>query len=434
MENKKKNYLFIIIGIFFMMVSDIYSQQQIKIRITEGVAMIPVAIPQFVFSGNSDNDEEVRQVLYKTIWNDLKYSLVFKLIPREYFEYISKFDPDNIVFKDWESVQARILISGKLEISEGQRIIFTVKVYEVTTGKIIFSRNFGGRKEFVRLIAHRTSDEMMKHFGEKPFFTSKIVYVSTRDKNREIYIMDYDGYREKRITYNNYIDLMPSWSRNREFLLYTTYKKGVPDLVKFGLYSGKNELISTGGVNYRADWSAEDNKLVYTSSKKGHNAEIYVRDMKSGKEKRLTFNRIIDSSPCWSPNGKEIAFTSQRSGSPHIYIMNEDGTNVRRVTYEGYYHDNPAWSPDGSRIAYVSRVEGRFDIYVLNIKKNSISKLTENAGRNENPTWSPDSRHIVFSSNRNGSYQLYSIDYNGGNLVKLTEKGENMMPKWQKVN
>lgn len=433
MRNNYKNIFFIVL-LIVVFSSKFYSQEEIKVRITEGIPMIPVALPQFEYSEKSKADNDVLNEIYETIWNDLEYSQVFKLVPRQYFTYIGKLDQNNIVFKDWESVQARVLITGKVEITNSDRVIFSVKVYEVSTGNIIFKRNFGARKEFIRLIAHRTSDEMMKHFGEKPYFTSKVVFVSNRDGNKEIYIMDYDGGRQKRITFNSYIDLMPSWSKDGEKLLFTTYKTGFPDLVKFNLYSGKTDVISTGGVNYRADWSNEEEKLVYTSSKKGSNAEIYLREMGSGKEKRLTFNRIIDSSPCWSPNGKEIAFTSQRSGTPQIYIMNEDGTNVRRVTYEGTYHDNPAWSPDGSRIAYVSRIEGRFDIYVLNIKSNSITKLTEMSGRNENPAWSPDSRHILFTSNRTGRYQLYSIDYNGMNLRKLTRKGENLMPKWQKID
>ncbi|MEN8152646.1 MAG: DUF5050 domain-containing protein [Acidobacteriota bacterium] len=410
----------------------IYSQEEIKIKITEGIPLITVALPQFDYSGESQIDDKTKNEIYDTLWNDLKYSRVFKLIPKEHYTYLPRQEGSRIVFKDWASIQAKVLIKAVIDVSPENRILFSIKVYDIDGGKLVFGRNFGGKKEFLRLISHRAADEMMKHFGEKPIFTSKIVYVSNRDKNKEIYIMDYDGKRPRRITYNNYIDLMPSWSVDKEKILYTSYKKGSPDLFQFNLYSGRNEVISSGGVNYRADWALDENKVVYTSSKRDKNAEIYVRFMDSGKEKRLTYNHIIDSSPCWSPNGNEIAFTSQRGGTPQIYVMNSDGTNVRRVTYEGTYHDNPAWSPDGSRIAYVSRIEGRFDIYLLNIKNNSISKLTENSGRNENPTWSPDSRHIIFSSNRSGFYQLYSMDYDGSNLKKLTYRGENKMPKWQK--
>jgi TolB protein len=424
--------IFVLLCFLLTGISALSAQQEVRIRIREGMPMIPVALPEFHFIENSIKDNELKNEIYQTLWNDLRYSRVFKLVPREHYAYIQKFNPENIIYKDWASIQANILTTGKLEISEEQRIIFSFKVYDVKSEKLILGRNFGGKKEFVRLIAHRAADEMMKYFGEKPVYTSKVVFASNRDGNDEIYIMDYDGKRQKRITFNDYIDLMPAWSYDNEKILYTSYRRLTPELYIFYLYTGKTELISTGGVNYRADWSSENDKIVYTSSKNDGNTEIYTRDMKTGKEKRLTFNRIIDSSPCWSPNGNEIAFTSQRSGTPQIYIMGSEGTNVRRITYEGAYHDNPAWSPDGTRIVYVSRIEARFDVYIYNLKNNTVAKLTENAGRNENPTWSPDGRHLFFSSNRGGRYQLYTVDYDGSNLKQLTFKGENKMPNWQK--
>lgn len=422
----------LIIGfIIGILPKNLYSQQEVRIRIRDGMPMIPVALPDFAFTKDSVIDESVKKEIYETLWNDLKFSRVFKLIPKEHYSYIQKFNPSNIIFKDWESIQANILISGEIEFSKEKRIVFSFKVYEVKSGKFIFGRNFGGKVEFIRLIAHRAADEMMKHFGEKPIFNSKIAFVSSRNGNKEIYIMDYDGKRAKRITYNEYIDLLPSWSFDNEKILYTSYRRNNPDLYMFYLYTGKTELVSTGRANYCADWSPENDKIVFTSTKTG-NAEIFIKDMKSGKKKRLTFNRAIDTSPCWSYSGREIAFTSQRSGTPQIYIMDAEGTNVRRITYEGNYHDSPAWSPDGTRIAFVSRIEGRFDIYVHNLRSNVMIKLTENASRNENPSWSPDGRHIIFSSNRTGRYQLYIVDYDGTNLIKITNKGENKMPKWQK--
>ncbi|MCK5056764.1 MAG: Tol-Pal system beta propeller repeat protein TolB [Candidatus Aminicenantes bacterium] len=420
--------LFIVMGGMILLPA----QQEVRIRIREGMPMIPVALPEFHFIENSIRDNELKNELYDVLWKDLRYSRVFKLVPKEHYKYIQKFNPDNIIYKDWASIQANILISGKLEVSGEQRIIFSFKVYDVKSEKFILGRNFGGKKEFVRLIAHRAADEMMKHFGEKPIYTSKVVFVSDREGSDEIYIMDFDGKRQKRITFNDYIDLMPSWSSDNEKIMYTSYRRGTPELYIFHLYTGKTGLISTGGVNYSADWSPEDDRIVYTSSKNDGNTEIYLRNMKTGKEKRLTFNRVIDTSPGWSPSGKEIVFTSQRSGTPQIYTMGEEGTNVRRITYEGTYHDNAVWSPDGTRVVYVSRIEARFDVYVYNLKNNTIAKLTENAGRNENPTWSPDGRHLIFSSNRSGRYQLYTIDYDGSNLKQLTSKGENKMPKWQK--
>ncbi len=406
-------------------------QEEITIRIKEGMPMIPVAMPDFQVNGTAAQRNEVAGILYETLWKDLEFSRIFKMVPREHYSYISRFDPNAIRFKDWASIQANILISGQLELTADDRLVFSFKVYEVASERFIFGRNFGGKKDLARLIAHRAADEMLKHFGERPFFTSKIVYVSESGNDRDIYIMDYDGQRPTRITFSSAMDLLPSWSADNEKILYTSYRNLSPELFMFNIYSGKTELLSSGGSNYAADWSPVGDRIVYTSSKHG-NADIFLKDMKTGQEKRLTFNPAIDTSPCWSPNGREIAFTSQRGGTPQIYIMDAEGSNVRRITLEGGYHDSPAWSPDGMRLAFVSRIENRFDIYVYNLKSNEISKLTENAGRNENPSWSPDGRHLVFSSNRNGRYQLYLIDYDGRNVRQLTSSGENKMPKWQK--
>jgi TolB protein len=411
--------------------SPLHAQKEVRVQVTKGVSVIPLAMPMFETGEATVENEANKNKIYRTLWDDLEYSRVFRLVPEEYYNYIQKFDPKNISFKDWESIRTNILIVGRVEMSGPDRVIFSIKVYDVLSERFIFGRNFGGKTEFIRVIAHRAADEMMKYFGEKPIYNTKIVFMSTRDGNQEIYMMDYDGHRQRRITFNTDIDVIPSWSADNEKVLYTSYRNHSPDLYMFHLYTGKTQLISTGGANYSADWSPENGRILFTSTKAG-NAEIFVRNIKTGKEKRITFNPAIDTTARWSPSGKEVVFTSQRSGTPQIYIMDDEGTNVRRITHDGTYHDSPAWSPDGTRILYVSRIEGRFDIYVYNLKDNTIAKLTEQQGRNENPTWSPDGRHIIFASNRNGSYQLYTIDYDGTNLRRLTSRGENKMPQWQK--
>lgn len=423
-----------ILVIFFVLYNLVFvmGQREIRVTLDKGLPMIPVAIPKFVCSDSTKAEEPVLKELYDTFISDLNYSRVFKMVSERYYQYIDQFDPDHIKYKDWASIQAKILVSGKLEIIGEKRIVFQIRVYDVESERFIFGKSFSGDRSLVRVVAHKCADEMMKYFGEKPFFNSKVAFVSTRDGSEEIYYMDYDGKRKTRITFNDYLDLLPTWSNDNQRLLYTSYRRGECELYTFHLYSGKLSILSSGGTNYSADWCRENNKIVYTSTKKDGNAEIYVLDMDTKKEKRLTFNRIIDSSPGWSPSGSEVVFVSQRSGNPHIYLMNASGTNVRKITRDGKHHDSPDWSPDGSRIVYVSMVNWRLDLFIFNFKTNTITKLTENAGRNEMPTWSPDGKHIIFASNRSGKYQIYSIDYDGRNLKQLTYKGKNTMSSWQK--
>jgi TolB protein len=138
----------------------------------------------------------------------------------------------------------------------------------------------------------------------------------------------------------------------------------------------------------------------------------------------------IDTSPSWSPNGKQIVFTSDRAGNPHIYIMDSDGSNLNRLTKINPYNDTPIWSPIGDKIALVSRERGEtFDIYTLDIMNGKVRQLTA-VGNNTHPSWSPDGLHITFSSNRDGQNEIYIMNWDGTGLKRLTYNGGNTSPAW----
>ena len=138
----------------------------------------------------------------------------------------------------------------------------------------------------------------------------------------------------------------------------------------------------------------------------------------------------IDTSPAWSPTGREIAFTSDRGGSPQVYVMDRDGGNVRRLTYDCRYTDSPAWSPRGDRLAFVSQVLGR--VRPLCLQGRRLRRAAGRAGgSNENPHWSPDGRHLVFASNREGPFALFITDLDDRPPRKLDTGGRvALSPAW----
>lgn len=406
-------------------------QQEVVLKITEGVPAISLALPKFIVHKDNHESREAAEEIYEVLSADLKYSRVFQLLPQNYYSYVRPLDPKNIFFKDWESIQARVLVVGEIS-GDSDNLTFEAKLYDVRSAKFIVGRRYQGNRTSYREMAHRFANEIMKAFGEKPIFTSKIVFVSDRDGNDEIYLMDYDGANQTRLTFNRVRDYMPAISPDAQKIAFTSYREMVAGLYLMDLEKKKIFPISIKGTNFAASFSPDGRKLAFCSTMDG-NSEIYVATLgPDGVQsiKRLTFNEAIDTAPCFSPTGREIAFVSDRGGTPQIYIMDAEGSNVRRVSFGGTYHDAPAWSPDGERIVYVSRLDNIFDLYVLNLQTNQIIKLTESNARNESPCWSPDGRHIVFSSNLSGQIQIYSIDYDGTNLRRLTSQGNNKLPDW----
>ncbi len=425
----KKSALLILFFIILVAGGSIlFPQQEIVLTIREGVPAISLALPPFISDSASDEAREAAETIHQVLSDDLRYSRVFSLVPREHLNYIRPLNPREIFFKDWESIQARILVAG--EVSQSQnRIFFEVKIYDVKSERMILGKRYQAEPSVFRLVAHRVADELMKLYGEKPYFTTKIVFVSNRDGNDELYMMDYDGANQTRLTFNKWRDYMPAWSPDQRAIVFTSYRAGNPDLFILYPYEGKLAPVSTKGTNFSGAFSPDGKRLAFCSTRDG-NSEIYVANADGSNIRRITFNSAIDTAPSWSPTGREIAFTSDRTGTPQIYIMDAEGGNVRKVSFGGNYLDAPAWSPDGERIAFVSRVDNFFDIYILNLKTNKITKLTETRARNESPSWSPDGRHVIFSSNLSGTIQIYSVDYDASNLRCLTSRGENKLAHW----
>ncbi len=410
-----------------------YSQQEVVMSIKEGIPAIPLALPEFIVQTSTPDAQSAAGELHQVIADDLQYSRIFQLLPKSYYSYIRPLDPEKIFFKDWESIQAKILFVGEVREDEDKKeIVFEGKIYDVRGGQFINGKRYQSQKSLLRLVAHKMTDEIMKIYGEKPIFNSKVTFVSNRDGNDEIYMMDYDGQNQTRLTFNKITDYMPAWSADGRKIAYTSYSKEKASLYILDIYEGNRIEVISEGTNYAPAFSPDGEKLAFCSTKDEGNPEIYLATSDGKDIKRLTFNEAIDTAPSWSPTSREIAFTSDRGGSPQIYIMDAEGSNVRRVSFGGNYNDAPSWSPTGDRIAYVSRVESIVDIYVLNLRTNQIIKLTESNSHNESPSWSPDGRHIIFSSNLNGTLQIYTIDYDGRNLRRITSRGDNKLPEWSR--
>lgn len=88
--------------------------------------------------------------------------------------------------------------------------------------------------------------------------------------------------------------------------------------------------------------------------------DIYLCDLTTLETKRLTSSGR-DSSPCFSPDGKRLAFTSSRSDKNQIYILDLAGGEAWQVPTDEAVGGAPVWFPDGTRIAYTAGVFSHSD-------------------------------------------------------------------------
>ena len=285
---------------------------------------------------------------------------------------------------------------------------------------------------------------------------ARIAFVSKRDGNSEIYVMDADGGNQRRLTNNPAKDNAPSWSPKGRRIAFISERDGHPGRAP-GWFTSEIYVMDADGSNQinltnhpSADrspsWSPDGQRIVFQSDRdnggRGHNIEIYVMDADGGNQQNLTNTPNADEDPSWSPDGERIVFSAQREGhvenkfgiTSEIYVMDADGGNQQRLTENRNNDWHPSWSPDGKRITFMSDRKGdfvSFDIYVMDADGGNQQKLTNNRVWDSSPSWSPDSRRIAFHSKREGNYDIYVMDADGGNEQNLTNHpGGDFGPAW----
>ena len=152
--------------------------------------------------------------------------------------------------------------------------------------------------------------------------------------------------------------------------------------------------------------------------------EIFVMEDDGSKRQRLTYNKVYDGSPRWSPNGKFIAFDRAQERVTNeqnhdLFIMNRDGTQERQLTTYTGLDTNPSWSPDSKYLSFSSSRTGAWNIHVIDIETQEVRELRRNRNGHSSgqSAWAPDGKHIAYVSKRRNPYEesIYIVDTEGQN-------------------
>ncbi len=405
------------------------------------------AVPDFVAStadgAPPDPDTAAAATtIAEVLWADLDFEREFYMIPRDTYASIPPASsPTAVPFDRWRELGADGLVIGTVE-RVGDKLRVQVRLLNVRARESVFAKEYEGSSRNPRLYAHTVADEIhQSQRGVRGVARTRLTFSSDRDGEsmvgtiekrnvKEIYIADYDGGNERRVTVHRSLNIFPTWSSDGRAIAYTSYRHGYPDLTVSFIYQGTMEEPQRGnGHNWLSAWSPDGTRIAFISNRDG-NPELYVMNRDGSNTTRLTQHPGIDSTPTWSPSSTQIAFTSDRSGRPQIYVVGADGLGTRRLTYESYC-DRPTWSPPPyNEIAYSSRTGPGFDVKILDLATNEVRQITFGRGSNESPAYAPNGRHLAFASTRAGKSQIYTIGRDGRGLRRVTNTGNNYTPNW----
>ncbi|HKQ77433.1 MAG TPA: protease, partial [Blastocatellia bacterium] len=159
------------------------------------------------------------------------------------------------------------------------------------------------------------------------------------------------------------------------------------------------------------------------------NLDIYVAPATGGEAKRLTWHPKDDYALGWSPDGKNVLFRSHRifDAIARLFtIPAQGGFETELPLPMGW---DGSFSPDGARLAYMPMRDATgtwrnyrggqtSPLWIATLANSQVESLPRDDSTNRDPMWIGD--QIYFISDRTGTANLFSFDTKTKKTAQLT--------------
>src|SRR5579864_3394790 len=167
------------------------------------------------------------------------------------------------------------------------------------------------------------------------------------------------------------------------------------------------------------------------------NLDTWVYDLGRGIPTRLTFSTKGAGQPCWSPDGRTVAFVSN-PGQGHLYQKPADGTGTASpLVVDDGQESRPSFSSDGRYLIFerqTAQTGSHTEIWSLPLfgdRKPFPVAQSQQFDLHE-PALSPNGKWLAYISPESGQYEVYLVPFIHGSGKWLVSSAGGHFPRWRR--
>ncbi|MCH1928671.1 winged helix-turn-helix domain-containing protein [Shewanella sp. A25] len=224
-------------------------------------------------------------------------------------------------------------------------------------------------------------------------------------------------------------------------------------------------------------YSPDGSKLAIARRFSNISEDIFIRDLTTSNEVRLTEGLEDVRGLSWTPDSRQLVYATEDSGSRNGFIIDIDTATIRTLGVEGmsypsdvsnkgelvyhqyrrqfqmaYFgledsvpgslfpllyssvsHRNPDYSPKAERLVFVASDTGYNEIWTSDSNGQKLEQQTKLKSRVAYPRWSPDGSKVAFLApdDRNEGNRIFILDFTSKNITALASPYHNHgRPSW----
>jgi TolB protein len=252
----------------------------------------------------------------------------------------------------------------------------------------------------------------------------EIVFERELEGNLDLYLIPAGGGKELRLTDSPREDGLARFTPDGERIVFTSMRDGHYQIYEVPARGGKARRVRTNdATEYQADVSPDGKTLAFLSNLDGPE-RLLLQDLESGTVRELVRHGTdtIFGNPHWSPDGRFITFSSNHRIGHQIYVVEVATGKERRISPVTGGGCEPRFSRDGKNVVYVSRrhLGGVSRLVEHDLATDEERALVDWPALNYDPVYSPDGSELAFASNVTGEYAIYRQRLADGKAWRVT--------------